>query len=98
MMASEPRNAPRALLYTTSWCPYCARARQLLEDKGVVFEEIDIETQAEARREMMARSGRSTVPQIFIGETHVGGCDDLLDLEARGGLDKLLQTGVTDDE
>jgi glutaredoxin 3 len=85
-------------MYTTSWCPYCARARQLLDDKGVAFEEIDVEATAEARREMTARSGRGTVPQIFIGEAHVGGCDDLLDLEAHGGLDKLLQTGVTDDE
>jgi len=98
MTKSEPRNAPKAVMYATSWCPYCARARQLLEDKGVAFEEIDIEAKAEALREMTARSGRSTVPQIFIGETHVGGCDDLLDLEARGGLDPLLQTGVTDDE
>jgi glutaredoxin 3 len=85
-------------MYATSWCPYCARARQLLEDKGAVLEEIDIETRPEARREMVARSGRSTVPQIFIAGTHVGGCDDLLDLEARGGLDNLLQTGVNDDE
>jgi len=89
---------PKVVMYATSWCPYCARARRLLEDKGVVLEEIDIETRPEARREMTARSGRSTVPQVFVAGTHVGGCDDLLDLEARGGLDKLLQTGVTDDE
>jgi glutaredoxin 3 len=85
-------------MYATSWCPYCARARLLLETKGVALEEIDIETRPEARQEMMARSRCGTVPQIFIAGTHVGGCDDLLDLEARGGLDKLLQTGVTDDE
>jgi glutaredoxin 3 len=84
---------PRVLMYTTSWCPYCARARQLLESKGVALEEIDIEAKPEARREMMARSGRDTVPQIFIGDAHVGGCDDLIDLEARGGLDPLLQNG-----
>jgi len=85
-------------MYTTSWCPYCANARQLLEQKGVELEEIDIEAAPAARAEMMSRSGRCSVPQIFIGETHVGGCDDLYDLDAHGGLDKLLQTGVTDDE
>lgn len=89
---------PKVVLYATSWCPYCAQARQLLERKGVELEEIDIEAVPGARTEMMSRSGRRTVPQIFIGATHVGGCDDLLDLDARGGLDKLLQTGVTDDE
>ncbi|HET9108750.1 MAG TPA: glutaredoxin 3 [Steroidobacteraceae bacterium] len=84
----------KVVMYATSWCPYCARARQLLERKGVELEEIDIEAVPGARTEMMSRSGRRTVPQIFIGETHVGGCEDLQDLEARGGLDKLLQTGV----
>lgn len=84
----------KVVMYATSWCPYCARARQLLERKGVEFEEIDIEAVPAARAQMISRSGRRTVPQIFIGETHVGGCDDLYDLEARGGLDKLLQTGV----
>ena len=85
-------------MYATGWCPYCARARQLLERKGVSFEEIDVEAASEARAEMTSRSGRRTVPQIFIGERHVGGCDDLFDLDARGGLDKLLQSGVTNDE
>ena len=85
-------------MYATSWCPYCARARQLLERKGVALAEIDIESVPGARTEMMSRSGRRTVPQVFIGETHVGGSDDLQDLDARGGLDNLLQTGVTDDE
>ena len=89
---------PKAVMYATGWCPYCARARQLLERKGVAFEEIDIEASPGARQEMMSRSGRRSVPQIFIGAAHVGGCDDLYDLDARGGLDKLLQTGVTDDE
>ena len=85
-------------MYVTGWCPYCARARQLLELKSVELEEIDIEAAPAARAEMMSRSGRCTVPQIFIGETYVGGCDDLHDLDADGGLDKLPQTGVTDDE
>jgi glutaredoxin 3 len=81
---------PKIVIYLTSWCSYCARARQLLEEKGVGFEEIDVDTRPQARAEMMARSGRRTVPQIFIGETHVGGCDDLLALEASGRLDPLL--------
>lgn len=84
----------KVLMYTTSWCPYCARARQLLQDRGVAFEDIDIEERPEARAEMMTRSRRHTVPQIFVGETHVGGCDELYALDARGGLDKLLQSGV----
>ncbi|HEY7888160.1 MAG TPA: glutaredoxin 3 [Steroidobacteraceae bacterium] len=93
-----PSSGTKVVMYTTSWCPYCARARQLLEERGIELEEIDVDATPAARAEMMSRSGRSSVPQIFIGETHVGGCDDLLDLDARGGLDKLLQTGVTDDE
>ena len=95
---TEPRNRSKVVIYVTSWCPYCARARELLASKGVALQEIDVDGEPAARAEMMSRSGRRTVPQIFIGETHVGGCDDLLDLDARGGLDKLLQTGVTDDE
>ncbi len=69
-------------------------ARQLLKNKGVDFEEIDVDARPEARAEMTARSGRQTVPQIFIGATHVGGCDDLYALEAGGRLDSLLKTGV----
>ena len=81
----------RVLMYATDWCPYCARARRLLEQKAVRFEEIDIEARPEARAEMIARSGgRSSVPQIFIGDTHVGGSDDLYALDASGGLDRLL--------
>jgi glutaredoxin 3 len=89
---------PKVVMYATGWCPYCARARELLEGKGVAVEQIDIEAAPTARAEMMSRCGRRTVPQIFIGETHVGGCDDLHELDAGGGLDELLQTGVTDDE
>lgn len=81
----------RVLMYATDWCPYCARARRLLEQKAVPFEEIDIEARPEARAEMIARSGgRSSVPQIFVGDTHVGGSDDLYALDASGGLDRLL--------
>jgi glutaredoxin 3 len=82
---------PKVVFYATSWCPYCTRARQLLASKGVEIEEIDVEARPGAREEMVARSGRSSVPQIFINQTHVGGCDDLIALEVAGGLDPLLQ-------
>jgi glutaredoxin 3 len=85
---------PKVVMYSTGWCPYCTRARELLKQKGVVIEEIDVEARPEARTEMTTRSGRRTVPQIFIGTTHVGGCDDLHELEASGRLDTLLKTGV----
>ena len=85
---------PKVVMYTTGWCPYCLRARELLKSKGVAIEEIDVDARPEARKEMTARSGRSSVPQIFIGATHVGGCDDLHELEASGRLDTLLKTGV----
>jgi glutaredoxin 3 len=84
----------KIVVYLTGWCPYCARALDLLERKGVTFEAINIDERPEARAEMMARSGRRTVPQIFIGETHVGGCDDLYALDAAGGLDPLLKSGA----
>ena len=85
---------PKVVMYATGWCPYCTRARELLKKKGVDLEEIDVDARPDARTEMMARTGRRTVPQIFIGSTHVGGCDDLHALEASGGLDTLLKTGV----
>jgi glutaredoxin 3 len=81
-------------MYSTGWCPYCTRARELLNKKGVDLEEIDVDARPEARTEMTARTGRRTVPQIFVGATHVGGCDDLHALEASGRLDTLLKTGV----
>jgi glutaredoxin 3 len=81
-------------MYMTSWCPYCARAHRLLASKGVTVEEIDIEALPEARAQMVARSGQHTVPQIFIGESHVGGCDDLHALDAAGRLDPMLKPGV----
>jgi len=83
-------SAPAVVMYTTSWCPYCDRARRLLERKNVAFAEIDVESAPERRAEMQQKSGRRTVPQIFIGETHVGGSDDLHALEAAGKLDALL--------
>ena len=78
------------VMYATGWCPYCERARQLLQRKRVEFTEIDIDKDPALREEMMQRSGRRTVPQIFVGDVHVGGCDDLHALEAQGGLDPLL--------
>ncbi len=78
-------------MYANSWCPYCATARALLGSKGVQVTEIDIEALPERREEMIARSGRRTVPQIFIGPTHVGGYDDLAALERAGKLDLLLR-------
>jgi glutaredoxin 3 len=77
-------------LYTTPICPYCARAKALLTGKGVAFEEVDVYMDAAARKEMFEKSGRRTVPQIFIGDRHIGGCDDLQALDAAGGLDALL--------
>jgi glutaredoxin 3 len=82
---------PRLLMYSTGWCPYCQRARNLLDAKNLSFDEIDVESDSKLRDEMRARSGRSTVPQIFIGETHVGGFDDLDTLDRDGGLDRLLK-------
>jgi glutaredoxin 3 len=82
--------AAQVVMYSTSWCPYCERARRLLAAKGAAFEEIDVESAPEKRAEMNQRSGRRTVPQIFIGDRHVGGSDDLAALEAAGKLDALL--------
>jgi len=78
------------VMYTTNWCPYCERARRLLRTKGATFEEIDVESAPEKRAEMLARSGRRSVPQIFIGERHVGGSDDLAALNDAGELDTLI--------
>ncbi len=78
-------------VYTTKFCPYCHMAKQLLRKKGVIFEEIDVSCCRELRVEMSQKAGgRSTVPQIWIGGTHVGGCDDLYTLERQGKLDVLL--------
>ncbi|HEX4241466.1 MAG TPA: glutaredoxin 3 [Steroidobacteraceae bacterium] len=78
-------------MYLSEWCPYCERARGLLARKSVTVEEIDIEDDPALREQMVSRSGRRTVPQIFIGERHVGGSDDLFELERSGELDRLLQ-------
>lgn len=78
-------------MYTTAVCPYCVRAKQILKSKGVEqIEEVRIDVDTAARDHMMQTTGRRTVPQIFIGDTHVGGCDDLMALDAKGGLVPLL--------
>jgi len=78
-------------IYTTAWCPYCTAAKNLLREKGVSFQEIDVEKTSGARATMTQRAGgRTSVPQIFIDDTHVGGCDDLYALDRSGGLDPLL--------
>jgi glutaredoxin 3 len=78
-------------IYTIMYCPYCADAKELLSSKGVSFHEIDASGNREVRSQMIERAGgRSTYPQIFIGSTHIGGCDDLYALEAAGKLDPLL--------
>ena len=78
-------------IYTKPYCPYCVRAVSLLEKKGVEFTEIEAAFDPEMRREMMQRSGRATFPQIFVGDHHIGGCDDMMALEHEGKLDPLLQ-------
>jgi glutaredoxin 3 len=77
-------------IYTRDFCGYCARALSTLRDKGADFTEIDAGLDAEKRQEMMRRSGRSTYPQIFVGEQHIGGCDEMLALDRQGKLDDLL--------
>lgn len=82
-------------MYTTAVCPYCVRAKQILKSKGVEqIEEIRIDLLPEARVQMMEATGRRSVPQIFIGDTHVGGCDDLIALDGRSGLMPLLMATV----
>jgi glutaredoxin 3 len=81
-------------MYTTAVCPYCIRAKQILQSKGVTqIEEIRIDLNPAEREHMMQITGRRTVPQIFVGQTHVGGCDDLVALDAKGGLMPLLTAG-----
>ena len=81
-------------MYTTAVCPYCIRAKQILKARGVNdINEIRVDMQPQERQKMMEITGRRTVPQIFIGDTHVGGCDDLMALDSRGGLTPLLHGG-----
>ncbi len=81
----------KVLMYSTAVCPYCVRAEQLLTRKGVTeIEKVRVDLEPARREEMMQRTGRRTVPQIYIGDTHVGGCDELYELEHQGKLDPLL--------
>lgn len=82
---------PSIRIYSSEHCPYCVRAKELLTRKGLTYEEIRVDLQPELKQQMIEITGRRTVPQIFIGERHVGGCDDLYALERSGELDKYLQ-------
>lgn len=80
----------KVVMYSSDWCPFCMRAKSLLKQKDVDFKEIKVDGKRALREEMTRKAGRTSVPQIWIGERHVGGCDDLFALERRGELDKLL--------
>lgn len=80
----------KVTIYTRPFCPYCSRAVALLNDKGADFTEIEAGMDPALRQEMMQRSGRNTFPQIFVGEQHIGGCDDMMALDSEGKLDALL--------
>ena len=82
---------PKVLMYLTAACPFCQSADRLLQQKGVAVQKVRVDLEPARRVEMMQKSGRRTVPQIWIDELHVGGCDDLYDLERQGGLDPLLK-------
>lgn len=86
---------PKVLMYATAYCPYCMWARQLFEKKDVVYEEVRVDKEPGRRDEMESRSGRSSVPQVFIGDFHVGGYDDMAALDRAGELDVLLGRNVT---
>jgi len=82
---------PKVLMYSTAVCPYCVRAEQLLTRKGVTdIEKVRVDLEPQRRAEMMEKTGRRSVPQIYIGDFHVGGCDDLVELDRQGRLDALL--------
>ncbi len=81
---------PNVIVYSTNVCPYCVRAKTLLQRKGVAFKEIKVDRDMAQMRQMMEKSQRRTVPQIFIGDYHIGGYDDMAELDAAGKLDKLL--------
>lgn len=92
-MNSPPNNGPEVLVYTKPFCAYCVAAKSLLREKGVSFREIDIARDDTARDDLVRRTGRRTLPQIFIGTQHLGGFDDLSALDQQGKLDPLLGLG-----
>lgn len=89
---------PKVVVYTTNVCPYCVRAKALLERKGIGYDELNIQTDRGLMREMLERSKRRTVPQIFIDDFHVGGYDDLAELDHAGELDRLLGLEPRDED
>ena len=86
---------PTITMYMTGWCSYCARAKRLLSSKNLHINEINVEDDAKFREEMVIRSKARTVPQIFIGDKHIGGCDDLVALDRSGELDRLIGQSIT---
>ncbi|TZF91720.1 glutaredoxin 3 [Cognatilysobacter lacus] len=88
---SSPANI---VIYTTAVCPYCVAAKNFLHSKGQTWSEVRIDTDAEVRRKMIDATGRTSVPQIFINDTHVGGYDDMIALHRKGGLESLLEGGA----
>ena len=82
--------SPPVIIYSSQYCPFCFRAKSIFQQKSISFKEINVDVDSALRQEMTQRSGRRTVPQIWIGEFHVGGCDDLMALQQSGELDKLL--------
>lgn len=96
MAAREPAShqevicMSKVIIYSTRFCPYCVRAKHLLDQKGVEYTDIRVDKETERRSEMVELSGRTSVPQIFINDEHIGGCDDLYALEAAGGLNQKL--------
>lgn len=82
---------PNIVIYTSAWCPYCIRAKNLLSEKGVSFQEIVVDGKPDIRADMARKAGKTSVPQIWIGDQHVGGCDNLVAMERAGKLDALLQ-------
>ncbi len=82
--------APKVMMYSTRFCPFCVMARRLLDRKGISYDEVRVDAEPARREEMRARTGRHTVPQIFVGERHVGGYEDLSALDCAGQLDALL--------
>ena len=80
----------KVTIYTTRFCPFCVRAKHLLDHKKVAYDEVPVDGRSDMRQELLSRTGQRTVPQIWVGETHVGGCDELFALERGGKLDRLL--------
>ncbi|MFT6028495.1 MAG: glutaredoxin 3 [Oleiphilaceae bacterium] len=83
-------STPHIIIYSSQYCPFCFRAKSIFQQKSVAFEEINVDSDSALRQEMTQKAGQRTVPQIWIGERHVGGCDDLMDLQYSGELDKIL--------